>query len=252
MRLLRRRKKEEAAGEEPGGTEAERGPATSVDGADAPPVEAEATTTGTGVTPAARDGEDAAATDADEAAAPGDAALATAEGQEEQEVAAASAPAPVDSAPPVPEEGDGETRLPPSFYFEGLLKNERPPSRDELDRQAEAEFRAAIAPSVERLRELAPDASSPEEALRQLTERWEDPLPDPEAERLRGQDQFQRGPADTAVYYRIRRHFYRPSRHVGFGREAWRPPPGLAGEGPPRRGRSGRQALSTGERSRRS
>ena len=252
MRLLKRRKRTDAAGEEAGREEAAgRGPLTA-DGADAEPAGA----TGAGVAPVSPNGEDAGAPEAaapegaaaPDDAAPGDAAIAMAEGDGEQEEPAPATPAPVATTSAVVEEG-GETRLPASFYFEGLLKNERTPSREELDRQAEADFRAAIAPSVGPLRDLAPEASSPEEALQQLTERWEEPLPDPEAERLRGQDPFKRGPADTAVYYRIRRHFVRPMRHVGFGREAWRPPPGLARE--PSRGAT-RQALPSGQRSRRS
>lgn len=152
-----------------------------------------------------------------------------------------------------PADGYGDERLPASFYFDGLLKikDDRPPSREELDRQAEADFRAAIAPSVGPLHEMVPDAASPEDALEKLTQTWDEPLPDPEGEAARGQDSYKRGPADTAVYYRIRRHFDNPRRHVGFGREAWRPPPGLAGEPTARRGRS-RGALPSGQRSRRS
>ena len=264
MRLLKRRKRTDAAGQEDAGTETGGNGALSTDGADAEPVPAEAGITGAGATAVSPDGEDAAPADAAPAdaaptdAAPADAApadagaSAMADGQaEEHDQAVPPTPAPAPDASAVVEE-DGETRLSPSFYFEGLLKNERTPTREELDLQAEDDFRAAIAPSVGTRQELVPDASSPEEALQRLTERWGEPLPDPEAERLRGQDPFKRGPADTAVYYRIRRHFDRPTRHVGFGREGWRPPPGLAREALPRRGRSSRQALPSGQRSRRS
>lgn len=252
MRLLRRRKKAEGAAEEPAGIEARadgsEDPSAEEAGAeDAMPVGGEAETAG--VASASPNGEDAGAS---AHAGPGDAAVAMADGHEEP-AAPATEPAVAAAPPPPVETEDGETRLPPSFYFEGLLKvNERTPSREELDRQAEAEFRAAIAPAVSPLRELAPDASSPEEALQQLTERWGDALPDPEGERLREQDAYKRGPADTAVYYRIRRHFDRPTRHVGFGREGWRAPPGVAREASPGRGRSSRQALPGGQRSRRS
>ncbi|HEX2272658.1 MAG TPA: hypothetical protein VHG90_02160 [Acidimicrobiales bacterium] len=240
MRLLRRKKAEDA-GQEQSGSEAPAEGAASADGADAEPVGPEPA----GVAAASADGEDAGTV---EDQGPGDAAIAMADGEGEEETAAPAA-GPVSAAPP-PEE-DGEERLPATFYFEGLLKNERPPSREELDRQAEADFHAAIAPAVGQLHELVPDASSPEDALRQLTERWEEPLPDPEGEAERGQDPFKRGPAETAVYYRIRRHFESPRRRVGFGREAWRPPPGLAREAMPARGRT-REALPSGRRSRRS
>ncbi len=251
MRLLRRKKAEDA-GEEPAGSEGQGDGAVAVsaDGAAAEPAGPEATA----VAAASADGEDAGGGDGQ---GPGDAAIAMvdaqeeADGREEEQAAAPPAPQPTAAGPP-PEE-DGDERLPASFYFEGLLKlkNDQPPSREELDRQAAADFQAAIAPAVGPLHELVPDSSGPEDALRQLTERWEDPLPDPEGEAARGQDQFKRGPAETAVYYRIRRHFEIPRRHVGFGREAWRPPPGLAREAMPDRGRT-RRALPGGERSRRS
>ncbi|HEX2041260.1 MAG TPA: hypothetical protein VHF24_01375 [Acidimicrobiales bacterium] len=259
MRLLRRKKSEDA-GQEPAGSEGQGDGAVAVsaDGAAGEPADREPTAVAAGradgeVAAASADGEDAGAGDG---GGPGDAAIAMVDAQQDadgqEEVAAAPpAPQPMAAGPPLEEEGD--ERLPASFYFEGLLKlkDDRPPSREELDRQAAADFQAAIAPAVGPLHELVPDASGPEDALRQLTERWEEPLPDPEGEAARGQDPFTRGPAETAVYYRIRRHFDSPRRHVGFGREAWRPPPGLAREAMPNRGRT-RQELPSGRRSRRS
>ena len=153
-------------------------------------------------------------------AAPADSAVA--------EAAPVSPPPGSGPAAGPPPDGDGEARLPVSFYVEGLFKNERPPSRDQLERQAEADFRAAIAPALSPLRELVPDASSPEEAMQALAERQGEYVPDPEGPNPPNDDQFRRGPADTAVYYRIRRHFEKPSRRVGFSRASWTPPPGLA------------------------
>jgi hypothetical protein len=245
MPLLRRKKKSKD-GQEADATQVEGNGAARADGAEAEAVDLEAV----GAVEVSANGEDAGP--------PDDAAIAMVDAQEEEEEeqeekAAAPGAAPRAAGPP-PGDGDayGDERLPVSFYFEGLLKfkDDRPPSREELDRQAEADFRAAIAPAVGDLRELVPDSSSPEDALRMLTERWEDPLPDPEGERARGQDPYKRGPAETAVFYRIRRHFENPKRRVGFGREAWRPPPGLAAETMPK-GRV-REALPSGEQSRRS
>jgi hypothetical protein len=243
MRLLRRKKKGEDEGQDPSGPDPQGNEAAGTDVV--PPTPDRQEPESVNEAPVSADGEDA---DAFEEQAPVDPALAILEEDDDEPGAAASPPA---GAPPF--DGDGDERLPASFYFDGLLKikDDRPPSREELDRQAEADFHAAIAPSVGPLHEIVPDAASPEDALQKLTETWDEPLPDPEGEATRGQDPYKRGPADTAVYYRIRRHFDSPRRHVGFGREAWRPPAGLAGEPTPRRGRS-RPALTSGKRSRES
>ena len=199
----------------------------------------------------ARDADDDLEDDGPEEA-PGDAAIAMAEAEGEGEGEPAPPPSreptagpPADDGPDgtgpdgTGPDGDGEARLPVSFYVEGLFKNDKPPGRDELERQAEADFRAAIAPALSPLRELVPDASSPEEAMEALAERQGEYVPDPEGPNS-GFDPYRRGPADTAVYYRIRRHFEKPSRRVGFSRD-WRPPPGLA-----------KPELPSGQRSRRS
>lgn len=249
MPLLRRKKAQQDADEQRDATPVEENGAAAGDGAEAQAVDLQAV----GAIEMSENGEDAVPADD---GGPGDAAIAMVDAQEEEEEQgerAQPSTAPRAAGPP-PGDGEGygydDERLPVGFYFEGLLKlkDDRPPSREELDRQAESDFRAAIAPSVGQLRELVPDAASPEDALRTLTERWDDPLPDPEGEQARGQDPYKRGPAETAVFYRIRRHFDRPGRHVGFGREAWRPPPGLVRETMPSR----RDALPSGERSRRS
>ncbi len=241
MRLLRRKKVEDegqdASGPDPRGN--------SEVGTDVvPPTPDGAERESADEAPVSANGEDAGATEVQE---PVDPALAILEEDDEAPGAAAS---PAGGGPPP--NGDADERLPASFYFDGLLKikDDRPPSREELDRQAEAEFHAAIAPSVGPLREIVPDAASPEDALQKLTQTWDEPLPDPEGEGA--SDPFRRGHADTAVYYRIRRHFDNPRRHVGFGREAWRPPRRLAREAAPSRGRSSREALPSGQRSRRS
>ncbi len=113
-----------------------------------------------------------------------------------------------------------------SAWVAAALDNRPPPSRDELARQAEADFQAAIAPSLDRLREAVPDASSPEEAMRVLQEReqqFQYPT-DEEGNRLRGQDIYT---TEASVHYRIQRHLRRPSRLSRFG-EPWRPPADLA------------------------
>ena len=242
MRLLRRKKVDEGS-QDPSGPDPRGNGAVGTDAV--PPTPNQAEPESANEAPMSANGEDARAYDEQE---PVDPALAILEEDDEEPGTAAAPPA---GAPPP--DGDGEERLPASFYFDGLLKlkDDRPPSREELDRQAEAEFHAAIAPSVGPLHEIVPDAASPEDALQKLTETWDEPLPDPESEGARDRDPFNRGPADTAVYYRIRRHFDNPRRHVGFGREAWRPPPGLAGEPTAKRGRS-RPELPSGQRSRRS
>jgi len=125
--------------------------------------------------------------------------------------------------PPPPPDGELVERLPAKFYFEGVVKPERVLTRDELERQAEADFRAAIAPSLEALRELVPDASGPEEAMQVLAERQGEALVDEEGANLASRDIYRN---ETSVYYRIRTHFDKPPRRgIGGG---WRPPSGLA------------------------
>jgi hypothetical protein len=107
---------------------------------------------------------------------------------------------------------------------ESVLDTRPPPSREELERQAAADFQAAIAPSLEKLREVVPEASSPEEARRVLEERQGELLPDPEGERLRANDIFK---TEATVHYRIQKQLERPRGRVGWGRP-WEPPAGLA------------------------
>ena len=116
--------------------------------------------------------------------------------------------------------------LPPRVWMESVLDNRPPPSRDELARQAEADFQAAIAPSLQGLREVVPDASSPDEARRALEEREREiefPI-DSEAERLKRNDVFK---TEATVHYRIQKQMERPRGRVGWGRP-WEPPAGLA------------------------
>lgn len=192
-------------------------------------------------------------TQAHDGAGPGDDAVAVAEqpaataeepSAPAEEPTATAAPEPAPSAepaastfgpPPPPPEGDVEERLPASFYFEGVVKPSPVPTRDELERQAEADFRAAIAPSLEPLRELVPDASSPDEAIQVLAERQGEALVDEEGPKLSSRDIYRN---ETSVYYRIRTHFDKPSRRPGLRRE-WQPPSGLAA--PPRES-SGRRS----------
>lgn len=182
-------------------------------------------------------GPDEPPTGAPDSGRPGDAAIALAEQPVAPtppllpDPASSGEPAASSFGPPPapPPDGDFVERLPASFYFEGVIKPEKVPSRDELERQAEADFRAAIAPSLEALRELVPDASSPDEAMQVLAERQGEALVDEAGANLSSRDIYRN---ETSVYYRIRTHFDKPSRRPGFGRD-WRPPPGLA---PPQRG----------------
>jgi hypothetical protein len=142
----------------------------------------------------------------------------------------APAPAPV-SARSGPGDGDGDygpgyvgDHLPVSVWVESVLDTRPPPSREELERQAAADFQAAIAPSLEKLREVVPEAASPEEARRVLEERQGELLPDPEGETLRANDIFK---TEATVHHRIQKQLERPRGRVGWGRP-WEPPAGLA------------------------
>ena len=121
---------------------------------------------------------------------------------------------------------DDEYHLPPRVWVESVLDTRPPPSREELERQAAADFQAAISPSLEKLRELVPDASSPEEARRALEEREREIEfpPDAEGEQLKARDVYR---TEASVHYRIQRQLERPRGRVGWGRP-WEPPAGLA------------------------
>ena len=220
--MLRRKKKEQASSDGSGPDTA--GAETGAEASGGPPPGTEETVTqahdgaGPGDDPTAM-AEQSAAT-AEEPSAPA------------EEPFAAAPPEPAPSAepaastfgpPPPPPDGAVEERLPASFYFEGVVKPSQVPTRDELERQAEADFRAAIAPSLEPLRELVPEASSPDEAIQVLAERQGEALVDEEGANLSSRDIYRN---ETSVYYRIRTHFDKPSRRPGL--RQWQPPSGLA------------------------
>jgi hypothetical protein len=142
--------------------------------------------------------------------------------------------------PPAAESEDGydDDRLPVSFWIESVFTNAAPPSWEERERQAEADFRAAIAPGLEGLGEAVPEASSPDEALQALEGRQGEHLPDPEGENLSQHDIYRN---EASIYYRIRNHFDLPRRRVGWG-EPWRPPAAGAQPDPART----RRALGRG------
>ena len=116
--------------------------------------------------------------------------------------------------------------LPPRVWVESALDFRPPPSREELERQAAADFQAAIAPSLESLREAVPDASSPDEARRALEERESEIEfpPDTEGEKLKANDIYR---TEATVHHRIQKQMERPRGRVGWGRP-WEPPAGLA------------------------
>ncbi|HEX3393374.1 MAG TPA: hypothetical protein VHS52_02510 [Acidimicrobiales bacterium] len=138
-------------------------------------------------------------------------------------------------APLAPPSG-GEEHLPVSYWVgsvQSVLTKSGTSNPDDLQRQAAAEFQAAIMPGLMGLRDAVPDAESPDDALRVLAQREaEHQFPeDPEAGSLSQRDIFQ---TDASVYYRIRNRFEKPRRRVGWG-DPWRPPPGLARPDPPHR-----------------
>jgi hypothetical protein len=116
--------------------------------------------------------------------------------------------------------------LPPRVWVESVLDNKPPPSRDELARQAEADFQAAIAPSLQGLREVVPDASSPEEAKRALEEREaEIEFPsDTEGERMKQSDIYR---TEATVHKRIEKQMILPRGRPGWGRP-FESPAGMA------------------------
>ncbi len=136
----------------------------------------------------------------------------------------------------------GEEHLPPSYWVGGVkdvLTKSGTSSPEQREREAAAEFQAAIMPGLMGLRDAVPDAATPDDALRALAEReaTHDYPEDPEGLSLSQRDIFR---TDASVYYRIRTRFDKPRRKVGWN-NPWRPPPGLARPDPPRR------ALDRGE-----
>jgi hypothetical protein len=130
----------------------------------------------------------------------------------------------------------GEEHLRPSYWVGGVkevLTKSGTSTAEEREREAAAEFQAAIMPGLMGLRDAVPDAATPEEAMRTLAAREaEHSYPeDPEAGSLSQRDIFR---TDASVYYRIRNRFEKPRRRVGWG-DPWRPPPGLARPDPPHR-----------------
>jgi len=130
----------------------------------------------------------------------------------------------------------GEEHLPVSYWVgsvQSVLTKSGTSSAEDRERQAAAEFQAAIMPGLMGLRDAVPDAASPDDALRVLAQREaEHEYPeDPEAGSLSQRDIFR---TDASVYYRIRNRFDKPRRRVGWG-DPWRPPPGLARPDPPHR-----------------
>jgi len=135
-----------------------------------------------------------------------------------------------------------EERLPVSYWVGGVksvLTKSGTSSAEERERDAAAEFQAAIMPGLMGLRDAVPDAATPDDALRALAQREaeHDYPDDPEAGKLSQSDIFR---TDASVYYRIRNRFDKPRRKVGWN-NPWRPPPGLARPDPPHR------ALNRGE-----
>jgi len=135
-----------------------------------------------------------------------------------------------------------EEHLPPSYWVGGVkdvLTKSGTSSPEQREREAAAEFQAAIMPGLMGLRDAVPDAATPDDALRALAQREaeHDYPEDPEGLSLAQRDIFR---SDASVYYRIRNRFEKPRRKVGWN-NPWRPPPGLARPDPPHR------ALDRGE-----
>jgi hypothetical protein len=108
------------------------------------------------------------------------------------------------------------------------LLTSRPPAREELEREAAAEFYQAVSPALELLHAAVPDASSPEEASRAIESKLGPAPQDRDA-------QLPRHPlysGDTLVYQQLRRHYGEASSGGSF-RRGWEPgdslPPMLGG-----------------------
>lgn len=78
-------------------------------------------------------------------------------------------------------------------------------SAEERDRQAQTEFEAAIAPVMDLMRSAVPEASTPEDAARILSENQGEITPDPQGGAYVPGDAFE---ADARVYYRLLRRDY--------------------------------------------
>jgi hypothetical protein len=102
------------------------------------------------------------------------------------------------------------------------MLTESPPSREDAEREAAAEFNQALAPSMDLLRAAVPDASSPEEAWRTIESKLDQPLQDPDA-KLPTHPVWQ---GDALVYQQLRRHYGRTSPAGSF-RQGWSPGSGL-------------------------
>lgn len=91
-----------------------------------------------------------------------------------------------------------------------------PPSREELQREAAAEFNQAMAPSMDLLQAAVPEATSAEEAWKTIESKLGQPLQDSDAE-LPDHPLYS---GDTLVYYQLRRHYGRTSPAGSF-RAGW-------------------------------
>jgi hypothetical protein len=99
-------------------------------------------------------------------------------------------------------------------------------SREELEREAAAEFGQAVSPSMEMLRAAVPDANSPEEAWKAIESKLGPAMKDPDAQ-LPDHPIYS---GDALVYQQLRRHYGRP--HIGGSfRRGWSP--GSGGGMPP-------------------
>lgn len=84
--------------------------------------------------------------------------------------------------------------------------NDDLPNRQQLEQEAAAELTAAIAPSLQILRTVTPDAASPEDAYRKIEGQLDPPVPDRDA----GIPDHPIYDGDTLVYYQLRRHYGSP------------------------------------------
>jgi hypothetical protein len=103
-----------------------------------------------------------------------------------------------------------------------LLSGPPQPDREQLEREAAAEFYAAVSPSLERLQQAVPGASSPEEAYRAIESRLGPAPKDPDAE-LPRHPVYQ---GDALVYQQLRRHYGEQRLTTSFPR-GWSPDQGL-------------------------
>lgn len=143
-----------------------------------------------------------------QAPAPGPSGMAAPRSQAVESAPTYELPGTIDFDPPMSYEPAPPAPPPPRSSGSLLARALGDPgetSAEERDRQAQAEFEAAIAPVMDLMRSAVPEASTPEEASRILSENQGEITPDPQGGAFVHGDAFD---ADARVYYRLLRRNY--------------------------------------------